>query len=89
MEKADKMDAFWSKLSVEERAALHTAYGVLRKMEKWKEQDFRRPGEILQNAESVRGSIVNVRGDFARFVEDHIEQCPDGESMMRAILEMK
>jgi len=80
---ADKMDAFWARLSPEHRAALHVAYNLKKcSWPKSKEAFW-----ILTNAESGRNSICNVTNTFFNFMAAHVETCSDAESMMKAILD--
>lgn len=81
---ARALDEFWASLDPEEKAALHIAFNL-----KKADVEYRRfddEASMLRNARSTRGSIANVRGDFFHFMKEHINECPDDEAMMRAIL---
>jgi len=82
-ETASKLDTFWESLSLEHRAALHTAFNL----SNHNCSELKRADMILRNAESGRHSISSIRGEFLHFMIASMETGENAESMMNAILQ--
>jgi hypothetical protein len=87
-EVADKLDIFWASLSLEHRAALHTAFNLSMRDRRGNRRGGRKEAsELLINAESGHTSVVCVLSNFFTFLEKHVSTCTTGLAMMEAILE--
>jgi hypothetical protein len=82
-ETATKLDDFWGILSLEHRAALHTAFNMADK----REGSQKKPNFMLANAESGSRSISSVLGSFLYFMASRVETCNTAVLMMQAILD--
>jgi len=80
---AEMMDVFWNGLSLEHRAALHTAFSLCSRINPMQPS---MAAALLRNASSGSSSVSSVRGDFFWFLAARVEVCHSAEEMMCSVL---